>query len=142
MGTCALVFSATRASAQDAALNPGTVPSLHVGETFRYDSGLKITFLAVKNDSRCPINAQCIWAGDAEVVLRVKAGNQAARKVVIHTNLKPRTIVIPENVFPPGMFGIPKSYVISIARLTPLPNTESELLQSDYRLKLRISVAQ
>lgn len=138
MGTCALIFSATRASAVD----PGNENALHVGETFRYDSGLKITFLAVRKDSRCPINAQCLSAGDAEVVLRVKAGNQAARKVVIHTNLKPRTVVIPENIFPPGMFGIPKSYVIGIARLTPLPHTEEKLLQSDYRLKLRISVAQ
>ena len=138
LGTCAFIFSATRASAVDRA----NEKVLHVGETLRYDSGLKITFLAVRNDSRCPINAQCISAGDAEVVLRVKAGNQAARKVVIHTNLKPRTVVIPENVFPPGMFGIPKSYTIGIARLTPLPHTERKLRQSDYRLKLRISVAQ
>ena len=60
----------------------------------------------------------------------------------IHTDRKPRTVVIPANVFPPDMAGIPKSYVIGIARLTPLPNTERKLLQSDYRLKLNISVAQ
>lgn len=138
MGSCAFLFGATRASAVDLENDK----ALHVGETRRYDSGLKFTFLAVKDDSRCPINAQCVWAGDAEVVLWVKAGNQAARKVRIHTNLKPLKVVIPANVFPPGMAGIPKSYVISIARLTPLPNTEKKLLQSDYRLKLNISVAQ
>ena len=142
MGTCALIFSVSGTSAQEAALSPRNKPPLKVGETLRYDSGLKITFLAVKNDSRCPINAQCISAGDAEVVLRVKAGNQAARKVVIHTNLEPSTIVIPAEELPAGMFGIPKSYVISIGRLNPLPNTEKKLLQSDYRLKLQISVAQ
>jgi hypothetical protein len=138
MGSCAFLFGASPASAVDLRKEK----ALHVGETLRYDSGLKITFLAVRNDSRCPINAQCLWAGDAEVVLWVKAGNQAARKVRIHTNLKPRTVVIPAELFPPGMAGIPKSYVISIARLTPLPNTEKQLLQSDYRLKLDISVAQ
>ena len=138
MGTCALFFSAIGASA----IESETEPTLHVGETIRYDNGLKVAFLAVRNDSRCPMNARCIWAGDAEVVLWVKAGNQLARKVTIHTNLKPQTVVIPANVFPPGMIGIPKSYVIGIASLTPQPRTDRKILQSDYRLKLSISVAQ
>lgn len=142
MGTCAFIFSVTCVSAGDVAPKPGGSPSLRVGQTLRYDSGLKITFLAVRNDKRCPINAQCVSAGDAEVVLRVKAGNQAARKVIIHTDLDPQTVTIPANAFPAGMVGIPKSYVISIARLAPLPNTERKLLQSNYRLKLQISVAQ
>ncbi len=142
MGTCAIVLGATRVSARDAVLDPGNERVLRVGETLRYDSGLKITFLAVRNDSRCPINARCTWAGDAEVVLRVKAGNQAARTVSIHTNLKPRKVVIPANVFAPGMTGISKSYIIGIAELTPQPEAGKKTLQSDHRLKLQISVAQ
>ena len=138
MGSCAILLGTVRANA----VEPGKGKNLHVGETLRYDGGLKITFLAVRNDSRCPINAKCIWAGDAEVVLRVKAGNQAARKVTLHTNLKPQTVVIPAQVFPPGMAGIPKSYVVGIAALTPQPEAGKKTLQSDYRLKLDISVAQ
>lgn len=138
MGSCAILLGTVRVSA----VEPGNERGLHVGETLRYDGGLKITFLAVRNDSRCPINAKCIWAGDAEVVLRVKAGNQAARKVTLHTNLKPQTVVIPAQVFPPGTAGIPKSYVVGIAALTPQPEAGKKTLQSDYRLKLDISVAQ
>ena len=138
MGSCAFLFSAIPASAVERRHGKG----LRVGETLRYDGGLKITFLAVRNDSRCPINARCIWAGDAEVVLRVKAGNQAARKVTLHTHLKPQTVVIPARIFPPGTAGIPKSYVISIAGLTPQPEAGKKTLQSDYRLQLDISVAQ
>ncbi|MES2921345.1 MAG: hypothetical protein V4819_07355 [Verrucomicrobiota bacterium] len=136
--SCAFLLGASSASAADRE-NERT---LRVGETLQYDRGLKITFLAVRNDSRCPIDAQCLWAGDAEVVLRVKAGNQEPRKVILHTNLKPRVVVIPAKVFPEGMAGIPKSYVIGPAILKPLPSTEKKLLQSDYRLKLNISVAQ
>ena len=138
MGSCAFLFGAIPASAVERRHGKG----LRVGETLRYDGGLKITFLAVRNDSRCPINARCIWAGDAEVVLRVKAGNQAARKVTLHTHLKPQTVVIPAQIFPPGTAGIPKSYVISIAGLTPQPEAGKKTLQSDYRLQLDISVAQ
>ncbi len=138
MGSCAILLGTVRASA----VEPGNERGLHVGETLRYDGGLKITFLAVRNDSRCPINAKCIWAGDAEVVLRVKAGNQAARKVTLHTNLKPQTVVIPAQIFPPGTAGIPKSYVVGLAGLTPHPEAGKKTLQSDYRLKLDISVAQ
>ena len=94
LGSCAFLLGAVRASAAE----PGNEKTLHVGETLRYDRGLKITFLAVRNDSRCPINAKCIWAGDAAVVLRVKAGNQAARRVTLHTNLKPQTVVIPAQI--------------------------------------------
>ncbi len=135
-------FTASYASAQDASPAQGPQRVLRVGESLHYDSGLKVTFLAVRNDSRCPINAQCVWAGDAEVVLRVKAGNQAARIVRIHTELEPREAVIPANVFPPGMAGIPKSYVIGIARLNPVPTAGRKTLQSEYRSKLAISVAQ
>ena len=138
MGSFAFLFAATPASA----VEEGNTKALHVGETLRYDLGLKVTFLAVRNDSRCPINAKCIWAGDAEVVLRVKAGNQAARRVILHTHLKPQTVVIPAQVFPPGTAGIPKSYVIAIASLTPQPEAGKKTLQSDYRLKLAVSAAQ
>ncbi len=113
---------------------------LRVGESMRFDSDLKITFLAVSNDSRCPINAKCISAGNAEIVLRVEAGNQAAKNYRLNTNRKPRQLIIPANVFPPGFFGIPKTYGIEIASLSPLPYGD-KTPQKAYRLRLGISVA-
>jgi sRNA-binding carbon storage regulator CsrA len=139
--TLALTTLAASASHATAA-GKKTEDALKVGETLRYDSELELTFLAVRKDRRCPINAACLTQGDAVVVLRVKAGNQAPRNVRIHTDLKPRKVVIPANKFPEGMAGIPKSYVISIARLNPLPTGRRITPQSDYRLKLRITVAQ
>ena len=115
-------------------------PGLHPGETLRYDEGLRVTFINVLSDSRCPIHALCVWAGDAEVALRIKVGNQPAKTMTLHTNLKPKVLVIPAN--PPGTVGIPKSYVISIAALNPLPVAGKKTKPEDYRLKLNISVAQ
>lgn len=43
--------------------------------------GVKITFAAVGQDSRCPPDVQCIWEGDAEVRLRV-----GTEEVTLHTH--------------------------------------------------------
>lgn len=115
---------------------------LSVGQTLRYDEGLSVTFLAVLNEGRCPINARCVSAGDAEISLRIKAGNQKPKIVSLHTAGKgKRHIVIPANEFPDGVAGIPKSYTISIASLTPQPYAGEKTPQSAYRLKLKITVA-
>lgn len=133
----------SESSGQEAPAQPiiaKNVP-LHVGESMRYDKGLKITFLSVSKDSRCPMGAFCIVPGDAEVVLRIKVGDQPAKNYRLHTDDQPRHLVIPANDFPTGMVGIPKSYVIKIDGLTPRPRIGKKTLQSDYELSLGISVA-
>lgn len=44
----------------------GTPLALRVGETARRD-GHAVGFVRVIDDSRCPVGAQCIWAGEAWV---------------------------------------------------------------------------
>jgi hypothetical protein len=114
-------------------------PLLSVGESTHFDDSLKITFIGVKNDSRCPKGALCIWAGDAEVLLRVRVEGQLPQIVRVHTNLKPQIVVI--SAVAPGKVGVPKSYSIRIAGLTPQPKVGKKLRQSDYRLGLSISIA-
>jgi len=113
--------------------------TLSVGETLRFDD-LSITFIRVKKDARCPINAMCLTAGDAEVILLVKVGSSRPRIVSLHTNEKPDSLVLPVK-YPKGFMGIPKSYLVSIANLNPLPYAGKKTRQSDYRLKLAISTA-
>lgn len=119
---------------------PQKAKRLRVGETLDYDDGLSIRFLSVKKDDRCPINAQCVTAGDAEILLRVKVGNSKARVVSLHTDAKPNHHVFAVK-YPKGMVGIPKSYVVSIGSLNPLPYAGRKTPQSDYRLRLEIAVA-
>lgn len=135
LAAIAPVFTTSAASA--AAEKSG---SISVGETFRYDKDLRITFLEVVNDSRCPMNAKCISEGDAEILLRVKAGAGPAKNYRLHTYLKPRRQIISVK-YPDGMAGIPKSYQLSIAELSPLPTAGKKTKPSDYRLKLAIQVA-
>ncbi|RYD19123.1 MAG: hypothetical protein EOP88_20175 [Verrucomicrobiaceae bacterium] len=120
---------------------PGKDKGLSVGETLRYDEDLKVTFLAVLNDSRCPIEAKCIAAGKAVVSLRIKVGKQKPRIVSLSTRGKNRSIVIP--LLPDGEVGvgIPTSYSISIAELSPERSVSKKLTQKDYRLKLQVKQA-
>lgn len=63
------------ATAVDTAIvaEPGQSFSLPVGKTATVNgTGVKITFTSVKDDSRCPTDVQCVWAGDAKVELKVE----------------------------------------------------------------------
>lgn len=48
--------------------------TLRVGQSFTYD-GTKVTFVDVVGDSRCPLNANCIWAGEFSVRLTLEKDN-------------------------------------------------------------------
>jgi hypothetical protein len=45
-------------------------------------------------DSRCPVNVDCYWAGDAAVTLAIGAGTTKPRSVVLHTaqNIGPNRV--------------------------------------------------
>ena len=53
---------------QEVELTPGQ--ALRIAGTDR-----TVTFVDVPQDSRCPVGATCIWAGNAEVRLRLRAGS-------------------------------------------------------------------
>ncbi len=139
IGTCGFIVGGSMASAQaPAAIGLAPLTNMSVGETQRFDMDLKVTFLGVKNDSRCPMGVFCIAAGDAEVLLRVQVGNKLPQNISIHTNRKPQKVTL--SVLRAGTFGIPKSYTLHVSELTPnrlgmIPK------QFDYRLSLGVGVA-
>ena len=62
-------------------LTSPTVPAtftLKPGQTAT-TQGVAVTFRQVLSDSRCPINALCVWAGEATVEFSVRGRGQAAR---------------------------------------------------------------
>ena len=112
---------------------------LAIGQSLRYDDGLKLTFIGVRNDSRCPMGALCITAGDAEVLLLAYVGKQRAKVIRVHTDLEPQVVVL--SALPPGQIGIPKSYSIRVESLSPFQKIGKTIKQSDYRVVLGIDVA-
>src|SRR5689334_15263072 len=59
-----------------------------VGQQVRVkDTKLKLTFLSVPQDSRCPSSVDCVWAGNAQLNLEVKK-KQNASDITLNTLLE------------------------------------------------------
>ena len=48
-------------------ITAGSSTTLHQGETVRLPDGATLKYIDVPQDSRCPPNARCIRAGDADI---------------------------------------------------------------------------
>ncbi|MEO6052364.1 MAG: hypothetical protein ABIP78_13685 [Pyrinomonadaceae bacterium] len=83
--------------------------TLRVGQERAADRGnIKVKFISVIEDSRCPINARCIWAGNAKIKIAVSKGRSAAKTYELNTGLDPHSI---------NAYG----YEIKFVDLTPYP---------------------
>lgn len=61
--------------------------TLALGERTTLSDGSQLAYLRLINDSRCPPNTQCVWAGDAEIELRWTPLNKGkATTFSLHTS--------------------------------------------------------
>jgi hypothetical protein len=80
--------------------------------------------------------------GNAVILLRLEAGNEAPKTVRLRTRFVSDYVVIPANEFPEGVVGIPKSYLVRVASLTPDPIRRGGLRQMRaYSWRLFVEVA-
>jgi hypothetical protein len=57
------------------------------------DSGSKLTFkLITVEDSRCPADVDCVWAGNAKLTISIAKGKSAAKMFELNTALEPNVI--------------------------------------------------
>ena len=93
-------------TAPDAVL--GKPFSLKTGATAELPDGSQLTFARVVNDSRCPIDAICITAGDAEISVQLRPPSGQVESRAMHTQ-------------PSGSQISYGSYTIALTELTPYP---------------------
>ena len=55
--------------------------------------GVTVTFVGVKEDSRCPDNARCVWAGNAAVELRIEGGADSVA-ITLNSGIEPKAIEV------------------------------------------------
>lgn len=53
---------------------------------------LNIRFISVLEDSRCPVRAVCVWAGNARVRIEVSMRHRPIRIIELNTGLDPRIV--------------------------------------------------
>jgi hypothetical protein len=66
-----------------------------LGKTTSVDRGrVKVKFLSVVEDSRCPVNATCVWAGNAKIKISVSRGKSDPIELELNTLTEPRKQIL------------------------------------------------
>ena len=114
----------------DAAI--GEEISIQVFDTATYCSeNLSITFNAYPNESRCPSNVTCIWAGFVEVELLI---NQKGKENVLKLSTEPNISGLPVQ----NKVG---DYSIKLIDVMPYPATNIRIDPNEFRVVLLIEKA-
>src|SRR5262249_58597749 len=90
-------------------LRPGTSATLQ--------DGLVVDFDAVRSDSRCPMDALCIWAGEGIVAVRLSATGASPAERELHTD---------------GPTASYQTYSIELNALQPYPRSDRAIQPNDY----------
>jgi hypothetical protein len=100
----------------------GITVTLRIGESIAPEGlGATVTLLDVTNDSRCPADANCVWAGDATVTVRFETPDATAAVVALHTGLDDRRAATAAGLH------------LTLERLDPVPESARPTARSDYR---------
>lgn len=98
------------------ALAPGESVTLEI-------DGIGVRFMRVSEDSRCPLRVQCVWAGDAAVVIELAPQDGDAAEHTLHTNMGQKSIVLGQ-------------HELSLLELSPYPDEPRSISPEDYRATL------
>lgn len=88
-------------------------------------TGLKIKFVSVLEDSRCPENVQCIWAGVGRISIEVRRSGKAGKTFELNTNQLDKPAVY-------------EGVEISLVSLAPYPKTGTPIPASRYTASFNI----
>jgi hypothetical protein len=92
--------------------------------------GLRIKLAEVKEDSRCPADVECVWAGNAAVRFEVSLpGRRSRRSLTLNTNSSSATAE--DNNY--------HGYKIRLLDLKPYPRSTHKIAPHEYVATLLIS---
>lgn len=101
--------------------------TLKVGQQISIkEAGLKISFASVAEDSRCPKDVKCIWAGNGKIVIKISKGGNKATELQLNTGLEPKQLRFDE-------------YDIKLVQLNPYPQSKSRIKPDSYAVTLMVS---
>ena len=85
---------------------------------------ISVTFQEVLEDSRCPVDVTCIWAGLAKVSLQVSVSGQE-RELSLSTS-------------PPENSAVFENYTFWLILVRPVPRSDQNLDRSAYVVTMRV----
>lgn len=99
--------------------------TLVVGQTAAVDAGaLRIKFIRVVSDSRCPSDVDCVWAGNAQIEIEVRVSGT--------------TDTVALNTFQGAREAAAGAYRIQFLLLRPAPLSTDPIEQDEYRATFKV----
>lgn len=86
---------------------------------------LRIKFVGVKEDSRCPADVKCVWAGNAAVRIDVSIRGRGSKSLALNTT----------GNSPPLDY---RGYKIRLVELSPYPRSNRKIAEGDYVVTLLV----
>ena len=118
--------------------NGGAKQVTRLGRSFTLKTGrqvtlqggkLRIKFAAVEEDSRCPSDVTCVWAGNASVRLEVSAGGKDNQNLTLSTG-HGATFVSEKQYH---------GYNVRLVVLNPYPRSTQHIAPGDYIATLLVT---
>jgi hypothetical protein len=88
---------------------------------------LRIKFIAVESDSRCPTDVACVWAGNAAVKLQL-SGLGKTRSVTLNTSQAGQ--FVSETIY--------QGYKVKLVDLSPRPRSTQKIAPGNYQATLLV----
>lgn len=89
---------------------------------------ITVKFVSLVEDSRCPTDTNCIWAGNAKIKIQVGKGKTAAKTFELNTHLEPQNVSF-------------AGYEIKLVNLTPQPASNIRINRNGYTATFAVSKA-
>jgi hypothetical protein len=124
LGSTDVAVGAMRRAGASRAARVGREFKVGAGRAVTFDAGrLRLKFLRVASDSRCPRGVDCVWAGNAEVLIEV--GSKGGRgKMILRLNTNASQERAAEDKY--------LGYTVRLLELTPYPREGRKTKPGEY----------
>ncbi|HKE96834.1 MAG TPA: hypothetical protein VKB34_21180 [Povalibacter sp.] len=110
-------------SQESQAVDLGAEVTLAPGATAAVKAaGMKVRFVAVTEDSRCPRDTTCVWAGEVKVQIEIQQSSHSA----------PPVEMLEGGTTQAG------GYRVTLVRVEPQPVSTTRIAPQEYRATLRV----
>jgi hypothetical protein len=108
----------------------GSQFELKINQTTAIESdNIKVKLLNVMNDSRCPSDVQCIWAGQVSILVNVTKNNVNLGDVTLTLGAGNPDLAV-KNV---------GDYTVEVIEVNPYPISTHKIKPSEYIVTLKVS---
>ena len=124
--TAILLFAAFTFTTGQVIAQPGRSVSVHVHTEKKVsNTGIRVKFLEMVEDSRCPRDTNCVWAGNAKIKIQVSKGSKS-QIMELNTNTPTK-----DNRF--------AGYEFAVGKLTPEPESNVRINRNGYVATIKLT---